>query len=305
MAHRVYVPSGKSDSGALLVLFGAMFATAILGGVVEGFIANWFSLLVLFPLLLGLIIGSVGVVLVTSRRVRNPLMAGLIGLTAGLVGQACVHFMAYEHARTTVAEVIAKNPDAAEFVREKGMSAAVDMAFAGDTGSAPIVGYIKLAAETGITITHGGSSSSGPTLTGTWAYLLWILEFLLAAGLAAWMPASQARDPFCEPCETWYRKEEVVATGAGDGDRVKATVESLKNGQFARATSELGKSDGVTVSTLVLRGCQKCSDHEPVLELRRTSGAGRKRETKKMFSVLLTQREAAELRPVNPAVLAG
>jgi hypothetical protein len=189
-------------------------------------------------------------------------------------------------------------------VRENGVSAAVDAAFAGDTGDMPIVGYIKLAAANGITITHLGSSS-GPPLTGTWAYGLWILEFMLAGGLAAWLPASQARDPFCEPCNSWYKKEEVVGAGAGDADRVKATIARLKSGRFTQASSELGKSDGVTSSTLVLRGCEKCSEHEPVLELRRTSGAGRKRETKKMFSALLTQREAEELRPQSLAGFAG
>lgn len=302
MDRRPYVPSGKSDSGALLVVLGATLGAAVLAGLLEGFVSQWFSLLLIFPLALGLAVGGVGHAFVTSRRVRNPLAVALIGVAMGLTAQALVHVVDYERARSTVAAAIERDPAAAPFVQEHGIDASVDAAFAGEDGKEPFLGYLAIAAAHGITITHaGGGSSSGPTLTGLGAYALWLVELAVAAGVGAWMMASQAREPFCEPCNAWYATEEIVAAGAGEPKRAKATAQRLESGRLVDAVSELGESDGKSLSMLVLRGCSKCKGHEPLLELRRVTGIGKKQETKKVFATLLSQSEAEELRAARSA----
>jgi hypothetical protein len=299
---RAYVPSGKSDSGALPIVLGATLAAAIGGGLVEGFLAQWFNLLVIFPMVLGLLVGGVGMTLVQSRNVRNPLVVAVIGFTMGLAAQAVVHGMAYQRARSTIAAALELDPNVADFVRQNGIDRAVDTALSGEDGAAPLVGYLRLAAKSGVTITRAGSSgSSSPTLTGVGTYTLWALEFLAVAGIAAWMMGSHAREPFCERCNAWYLTEEVVASGAGDRGAVKALVQRLKDGRLVEAVREQGPSDGKSATILVFRGCATCKDHEPLLEVRRVTGIGAKQETKNVHSALLTQSEAEELRAARVA----
>ena len=298
MSRRPYVPSGTSDSGALPIVFGATLGAAIGAGLVEGFVAQWFSLLLLFPLVLGGVVGGVGNHFVGKGRARNPLVVGVIGLVMGILSQTVVHVVEYERTRSRVAAALETNPKAAEFVHEHGIDGAVDAALAGEAGSLPFVGYLRLAAEQGITITNHGSK--GPNLTGGFAYALWLCELLLAGGLAAWMMTGRAKEPFCERCDAWYDTEQVVASGAGDGASVKATLRRLEGGELVLARDELGQGDGKSGALLVLRGCSRCADHEPVIELRHVTKLNKKPETKKVYASLVTQAEAQELRPPRP-----
>lgn len=302
MARRPYVPSGSSDSGALPVVLGATLAAALGAGLVEGLVSRWFSLLLLFPLLLGGIVGGVGSRFVETRRVRHPLVVGVIGLVMGIFSQGIVHLVEYGHARGAIAEAVEKDASAADFIKEHGIDGTVDAALTGEAGGSPFLGYLRLVAKHGITITHAGhSSSSGPSLTGGFAYALWLCEILLAGGLAAWVMAGRAREPFCERCDAWYDTEQVVASGAGDRGRIKATVQRLDGGELVQAAAGLGSSDGKSGGLLVLRGCSRCADHEPVLELRRVTDLHKKPETKKVYSSLVTQAEAQEMRAPRPA----
>lgn len=297
---RAYTPSGKSDSGALPIVFGASLAAAVVGGLVEGFLAQWFNLLLIFPAALGLLAGGVGVTQAKARNLRNPLAALLIGVIAGLAAQAIVHGMGYQRARAAIAESIEKDSGAAEFVRQQGINGAVDAVLMSEGGATPLLGYLDLAAKQGITITRAGGSSSGPTLTGAGAYALWAINFLIAAGIAAWMIASQAREPFCERCNTWYETEAAIAAGAGDPSAVKATVQRLKDGRLAEAIREIGRSDGKSAALLVLRGCPACKDHDPLLEVRRVVGIGAKQEIKHAYAALISPSEAQELIAARP-----
>jgi hypothetical protein len=60
MARRRYVPSGKSDSGALPRIVIATLVAGVIGGLVLGFVSQWLSLLLIFPAVLGVAIGGVG-----------------------------------------------------------------------------------------------------------------------------------------------------------------------------------------------------------------------------------------------------
>jgi hypothetical protein len=295
MPRRNYGPSGLSDPGALPIVTGAALGVAIVGGALEAFVSQWFSLLIIFPLGLGLLVGGVGMALVSSKRIRRPLAVGAIGLVAAIAAQGTVHFVSYQQARSRLATALEQDPALAPFIREHGSDAAVDAALTGAGGS-PFLGYMRIAAEQGITITRTGSSGKGPTLTGLAAKGLWVAEILIVAACACWMMVGQAREPFCEPCNGWYTTEEALASGAGDKAALKATLSRLENGQIGEAIRSLGTSNGKTAATLVLRGCAQCHEHEPLLEVRLTAGLDKKPETKKVFATLLSPSDARELR---------
>jgi hypothetical protein len=301
MARRPYVPSGKSSPGALPILFGATLGAGVIAGIVEGFVSQWFNLLLIFPLALGLAAGGVGVAMINSRRVRNPFIAGVIGVIAGLAAQSVVHVMEYEHARSSIEDELEKEPAAREAMQAIGASAAVDLVLSGEERVMPFIGYLRMAAKHGITITRYGRSSSDPTLTGGWVYALWIVELLGAAAVAAIMMVSQAREPFCERCDAWYATEQAIAAGAGDNARIKETVRRLESGDLAAAVAGIGASDGNTAGVLFVRSCAQCTEHDPVLELRRVTGLRGKKEVKKVYSSLIAQGDLEPLRkPAQP-----
>ncbi|MBS1148903.1 MAG: hypothetical protein H6Q89_601 [Myxococcaceae bacterium] len=299
MARRAYVPSGKSDPGALPRLAVAAALAAVLGGLVLGFVSQWLSLLLIYPAALGAVIGGVGVSRVKSRHVRQPLAVALIGLGAGLLGETSLHLVKYARFRSELATMLNNNPGAAAYVEANGLDAAVDAALTEESATPPILGYLELAARNGVTITKAGhsSSSSKPTLTGVGVYALWVINFLIVCGIAVGMLVSEARKPFCEGCVGWYDATHPLAFGAGDSPTVKQAVLRLEGSQYAEAARNLGASDGKSATRLTLLGCAKCNAHEPLIELTRITGLkGNKPHEKKVFVSLISPSEAAQLR---------
>ena len=298
MARRAYVPSGKSDPGALPPIAIATLVAGILTGLALGFVSQWLSLLIIYPAALGAIIGGVGTTQIKSRHVRQPLAVAFIGLVAGLVGETTLHLTKYWTTRSQIASAIQNDRTADAYVSQNGMPAAVDSVLKGDS-AAPFLGYLALAAKNGITITKAGhsSSSSSPTLTGIGVYTLWLINFLIVCGAAIFMLVSEARKPFCEGCVAWYDSTRPIANGAGDTATVKQTVLRLESSQYAEAARSLGTSDGKSATTLTLLGCSKCNAHDPLLELTRMTGLNtKKRQLKRAFATLISPSEAAQLR---------
>jgi hypothetical protein len=298
MARRAYVPSGKSDPGALVRIGIFTLVAGLLTGLFLGFVSQWLSLLIIFPVVLGGVIGGIGASQVKSRHVRQPFAVALIGLATGILGEATVHLMKYEHVRSELAKDFAVDPVVAGFVEDKGLDAVVDASLSLGQGLPPLIGYLQLAAQNGITITKAGhSSSSSPTLTGVGVYALWLANFLLVCGMAAWLMASEARKPFCESCVAWYDQTHVVGFGSGDSATVKQAVLHLDLGQHEEAVRSLGTSDAKSASRVTMLSCSKCNAHEPLLELTRVTGLkGNKPQEKKMFVSLISASEAAALR---------
>lgn len=296
---RKYVASGKADDGALLVLFAATLVAAVGIGAIEGFISQWFNLVLLFPLLLGALVGLAGVWVVKVKKVRKPMFVIAVGFAMGFLSQGVVHFVEYRVARSTIADNMKNDAQAAAFVRANGEELAVDLALGGKDGDLPIVGYVKLAAEQGITISNAGSSyhESSPTFSGVGVYIYWLVEFLVAGGMAAFILWTQAREPFCEKCDAWYTLDRVVASGAGGRASIKATIERIESGRFAEAVRALGKTDGNTMSVLALRSCAQCRDGDLVFELRHITGMNRRQQaqTRRAYTTIVSESEAQEL----------
>jgi hypothetical protein len=286
------------------VLLAASAGAGLAAGLLEGFISQWFSLLLIFPAALGMAVGAGAHWAIGARKIRKPIIAMLCALAAGLLAQGTVHAMAYREARERVANHLQGDPQAADFIREHGLATAIDTVFGGEQGLPPFIGYLGIAAENGITITSShGSSSSNPTLTGVAVYLLWLAEFLVVCGIAAWMAWGRAKTPFCESCDEWYDNGAPVAVGAGDRKAIKETRGRLEAGQLAEAVRELGATDGKTATVLLIKSCPKnCPTHEPVLELKSMAGLNtNKRQEAIVYSSLITQSEAQAMRSAAPA----
>lgn len=283
------------------MLLGASVGLALVAGIVEGLVSQWLSLLLVFPLLIGVAAGGGAHWAIRSRKIRAPLAAMGIAALAGFLGETAVHYLGYRAARATVAERVEGLTGTIDFVALNGVDAAVDSVFAGHGVDQvpPFVGYLRAAAERGITITsaHGSSSGGSPTLTGVGVYSLWVLEYLLAIGVAVLMAREQASAPFCEGCNGWYTRIEKLAVGDGHKSKFKPLKSRLETGQFADAVRELGKSDGKTAAVVLLKGCTTCNAHEPVLELHSLTALNTKKPQEHVvYRSLVTPTQAQALR---------
>jgi len=103
--------------------------------------------------------------------------------------------------------------------------------------------------------------------------------------VAYWTTREQA-----EPQNAFYQEGEL----ADEAARI-----CLDAGDLAGAARGLGDSDGKSASLIALRGCSRCKDHDPLLELRRITGLDKKgkQETKTVYASLVTQAEAREIWP--------
>jgi hypothetical protein len=233
---RKYRASGAAPvGGVILLLVAAIVGGLVLGGIMWGIehFANIY-LIVVFPLAAGALAGGLLALIVRSAKIRNPLIAGLAGLIAGLVVIGTYHFATYYitfrgEARAALEETGAKNLTEAE-VDELTDSFLLDEV--DDTG---FIGYMKLAAQEGITISRNlsSSSSSGFTLQDTGAWIYWGVELLAVVLIAAIMAARAAGEPFDEKGGAWYGGQQLI--GVANPKSRKDLVNALKNGDFQGA----------------------------------------------------------------------
>ncbi|MBZ0277780.1 MAG: hypothetical protein K8I60_16660 [Anaerolineae bacterium] len=235
---RSYRPSGSiSAGGFLLMLIIGVIVAAIVGGIlwaVDSYLHLY--LVFAFPLFAGAIVGAVLVQIVKTTKTQSPIMAGLIGIIAGVVMYGAYHGASYYitfrgDLRTTYTEQNRGKPPTDEQLDQFINLGLMDVV--GDSG---FVGYLKLAAEVGFTITRttSSSSSSGIEIKDTWAFVYWAAEVVLAgltAGGMAWGAASQ---PFDENTNAWFSSTPEVVAIASNKNR-KQLLRALKDGDFQGA----------------------------------------------------------------------
>ncbi len=233
---RKYQPSNRVPfaSFILLLLIGAVSGAAV-GGILWA-LDNYagISLVFVFPLVAGAIIGGLLAIGVRAGKVRSPFVAGLIGLLAALLAYGVYQAAGYAitfraAARDAYLENVGKSPTEAQIDK------AINNLLLDETGETGLLGYWRLSAQTGFSITRTSSSStgSGIEVIGDWVYVYWLAEVVIAAAAALWLAARAARQPFDEDANAWYGKPERVAV-AGVKSR-RELVRALKDGDFQKA----------------------------------------------------------------------
>jgi len=266
MVRRRYVASGKMEDGALgrLALLAVLVGAA--AGAVEGLVAGWFDLLVLFPLIIGFAAGFAAAKAVVSSKVRAPAVAALMAALGGLSGQVVKQEIQYQR--------FVRSPAVAQFREESG--AGVDDLLRTLTGKTGRAGYLLMRAEQGTTLRRHGSS--GPTLRGTGFWILFGAEFLLSAGVAFGIAWASASDPFCERCKKWYGPDTPLASGAGDKDSMKSSIAALEASDWKRFAEGLGAPDTKSASAILISACPGCTDNDRRLTVRRIHRPGHRKQ---------------------------
>jgi hypothetical protein len=101
----------------------------------------------------------------------------------------------------------------------------------------------------------GAWSLKGLTPTGGLLWGLWALEAGLIVGMVVWVARECVNLPFCEPCDRWCDKPQVVATlGPTSKD---ALAPRLEKGDYA-VLGELPAATALAYTRLDLHQCAQC-----------------------------------------------
>ena len=292
MSLRRYVASGRGGPRAIVAVLGASLAAGIAVGIVEGLLDGWFSLLVLFPLLIGLAAGGLASWGVARFRLRAPLVALLLGTMGGGAGYVTTHAVNYLQFRSAVeAAMRHDSPTGVD------LDAAFDEALREKTGAAGFRGYLALNAEQGVSIKRMGASDKGVALTGIGAWIVWLCELLIAAATAAVLAFSRAREPFCEGCEQWFGPVKHVAAGGNGGKPArKELIAALDAGDVVRGAAVFATPPTAKGAfTLSASSCPRCQmDAHCTLKQVVAARRGQAR-FKKLESWLMTRAELEQL----------
>jgi hypothetical protein len=147
------------------------------------------------------------------------------------------------------------------------VEAAVDVELIDATGQSGFLGYVLLQDLAGVSIGRVTSSGKGVNLGAVGSWIYWGIELLLILWVAIVIGKKPASDPFCESCERWYGKEQIVGTlGAS---RSKELMTLVEGGQFMKLGEELQSNPATPNLGVFLATCGKdCTAGEAFLVVR-------------------------------------
>jgi hypothetical protein len=252
-----YQPDGNAPFLGTLLTFAGLIGAGALVGALTGFVHQWFYLVFLFPVVMGLAVGAAGMGLVKAFKLRNSLLAGLAAVLGGVTTQTAMHYVDYQRFLGQVEE---KLPGTRAELAAKGFG---------------LPQFIDFRAREGVTIGRLGHGDKGINLGYYGSYVYWGLEVLLIAGIALVMLRAAAAAPFCAACSGWKERRYLARVDTPAHEQ----VETLRDGELVGLLQRSwpAKGEGLLLKASV---CPRCGADAPVdvaLESHTTNEKGEKK----------------------------
>jgi hypothetical protein len=239
----------RAEGGCSLARLPLFVVTLLLGGLTLGWAASVLGqvcyLILLFPLAVGLALAALAAAACRRARLRNPTLAGLTGLAAGILAVLTMHTCDYQQTRRQLHTDPAGVP---ETVRQR-------LAVTDNLGA-----YLDATAHVGVTVCDRSDTGFNLGYLGTYAY--WSIELVVAAGLGLFGARAAALRPFCTGCGRW-KGERRLGT-LHDSDEL---LPLLRRGDLAGlAACRSPQLSTGRRGTLALRAaaCPECREVTPV-----------------------------------------
>jgi hypothetical protein len=259
MSLRRYVPSGRGGPVAIPAVLAASVLAGVILGVIEGVVSRWLSLFILFPIFIGIAAGAAAAGMIARFKLRAPALAVLLGLAGGAAGYVAQHATVYLQVRSEVAAALRRDQPAAS---DADISAKIDELLTRAGGAPGFRGFLISTAREGVRFKLVSNSNVRRlSFKDTEAWILWAIELLGAAAIAAVLAWSRARAPFCEDCNTWYGAAAPVARGgAGSKAMQRKLLAALDTGDVDGAVRAFyGTPDRQAIFELTAASCPHCS----------------------------------------------
>ncbi len=272
-----------------------------------GVISQWFYLVFLFPILIGVGVGWTGEFAVKAGKVRLPQLCGGIGFLAGCFAVVAMHyyeFYTFENSMSDVDEEfrqVARNFDQLQAKRAEQPQAVQelldDLADGQEFREALAVNgffsHLDMKARRGVTISsRRGRNPINLGYVGS--YIYWGAEAFIIAAIAFYFLLDAASQPFCSLCESW-KPSSVVGGFEATSVNVK---EALRSGDF-KFLAEYSTPSTASLALTLFR-CPTCQAESTIDAKLESITVNKKGETSK--SKLCTVTYPAEAAAAFDAV---
>jgi hypothetical protein len=256
--------------GVLLLALASIVGGSAIGLVVFA-VSNFLYLLILFPIA----IAVVGIVATTAAvvkgKVRNPLIATLFGLVMGLSIYGAFHIANYYRFSSLLFQALSTSIPPADLPNVDRM-ATVSSLLERLTGSGGFLGYLKLTAREGISITSlYASEGSGIVMSGIPVYLYWLVEAVIIIGSTTFAGRAASLAPFCEKCNTRYGVAKHY--GSVPAHQEASFLHLLRQGHLQEASALVANEDSTPPPNLevYVRACRCATSPQVLLDLKKTT----------------------------------
>jgi hypothetical protein len=235
--------NGFTPFGAILVVALSILAAIVLGRLLSLANNQWFYIIVLFPFLAGFLVGKCGTFAIQERKVRNALFSGLVGLGAGALCMAAMHYFDYLRFH----EIMEQKPTQKIVAGVRIKAGDKDLGF---------LDYVDRKADKGVVVRlfnwHANLGNVG-------SYIYWVCELLLAGAAAMALMASATRRPFCVLCGEWKEKRRLGRLTLAP----ETAQDILRRGELVRlADGGISRDRGPIA--LTAWSCPKCREESTV-----------------------------------------
>lgn len=265
-----YAPSGRiSFIGLILAIIIVLIAGTVLG-VIAYLISKTIYLVPVSPLALAFLSGLFATLAVHWGKIRNSIIAILIGLLIGTVSYGVYRVAEYAGALVEIAQINAVKDISGLIAQVQGGQRQLDLFLEREVGQGGFLGFTEFLAQEGMTITRTGSSSStgGITLVDESLYIYWAIEAIVILLIAAGMARSSARKPFCEDGNRWLKESDFQMVGAINNADVDPFKKALLANDFITAGAILAvppPSGGALVRMVRCGGATEQPDDDIIM----------------------------------------
>jgi hypothetical protein len=173
-----------------------------------------------FPLGIGFGLALVGALVVNLAKMRNAIMAAILGLISGVVAIVAMHYFDYQRFLNERQELLAAvppininnlpmnrmDPEAAEAIQKLKEVRAVNS----------FTSFMHFQATQGVSIGKIGQGGANLGFVGTWIY--WVVELMAVAAMVTFALKMYAASPFCTECNTWKEERKLGTLQRNDED---------------------------------------------------------------------------------------
>ncbi len=261
-----------SNTKILFLFLISMFIT-IIGGILTGIavaiVGSLLYIIILFPLGMGFIGGSLvklGVRLAKIRKISQVVFLSIL-VTVSIYGT--YHYAKYIYFRAQA--FVALSPKLSKVSDDKKVDTAsilVDYALVKETGHSGFIGYMFYKAQQGVSLGRATSSTSvnlGPILT----WVFWLLEF----GIIFWVARSIAKQeiqvPVCEVCGSRLGKEKHL--GGTTPSNESRLLDLIHSKQFVELGKMIEKNEVLPSTELYMQRCEACEKGNSYIMICRAS----------------------------------
>jgi hypothetical protein len=258
-----YACDGGTTMPGVMMLVGALVVTGAVVGFIAHLVAQFFYLVLIFPVAIGFALGLVGARMVKQGRIRNPWLGGLAGFLGGTLAMLMMHHFDQQKFRD---EAFEASPDFAEVAKlppqeRTEFVASLDPADREASTRAlraadSLWGFLDLQAHNGVTIGKPGRSGDhGLNLGYYGSYVYWLVELLIVAGITYGLVYTATMEPYCATCDQWKRP---VVLGFFNAEAGPASA-AVQSGDLSKIRNANPTSDPTSLR-LTAHACDACVD---------------------------------------------